>query len=170
MKFPALDNLRTHEIAKAEIEAWRGRCLNTFSRAERSVTETLETIFSNGTKALLEPLAGQRLNTLEKLAGKYQATDAQKAALVSALSGWRSLDVRRPFFSHGIATELIDRNGQWHVQFDFIAVQKSMPQAQRLNWSQDEAARFEDNLHRAFSTLSSQLGQFRKRINLQNGT
>jgi hypothetical protein len=120
-------------------------------------------------KASLEPLAGQRLNTLDKLAGDHPATDPQKAALVSALSDWRSLDANRPFFSHGIATELTDRTGQWHVQLDFVAVRKGMAEAQRLTLSQTEAIVFEDRLHHAFSALSSQLGQFRKRLNNQGG-
>lgn len=156
-------NLRPHDLAKAEIEAWRGRCLNTFSRAEKAVTKTLSMIRASDPKARLEPLAGQRLNSLDKLASEEHATEAQKSALVAAISCWRAVDVKRPYFSHGIVTELIDRTGQWHVQIDFIAVKKGVLEPQRMILSQPEALEFEERLHSAFSKFSSQLGQLRKR-------
>jgi len=157
-------NLRPHDLAKTEIDAWRGRCLNTFSRAEKAVIKTLETMQSANTKLAIEPLAGQRLKTLEKLASSQSATDAQNAAVASALAEWRQLDLNRPFFSHGIVTELVDRQGKWHVRFDFIAVKKGVLNEQTLHWSKDEATDFESQLHRAFMLLSGQLGQLRKRM------
>ncbi len=164
MSLPIPENLRPHDLAKAEIDGWRGRCLNTFARAEKAVTETLAKVRESESKTLLEPLAGQRLNALDKLACEHRATDAQRAGLKSALSAWRFLDVKRPFFSHGIVTELTGRAGQWHVQLDFIAVRKGVSEAQRLNLSKSEALAFEEQLHAAFKALSSHLGQLRKRL------
>ncbi len=168
MSVPEPVNLRPHDLAKAEIEAWRGRCLNTFARAEKAVTETLTKVREREPKISLEPLAGQRLSALDKLAGEHSTTCAQKAALISALSDWRSLDVKRPFFSHGIMTELTCRTGQWHVQLDFIAIRKGVSEPQRLNWSKLEALEFEERLHTAFKAMASQLGQLRKRLQSQN--
>lgn len=156
--------LRPHDLAKTEIDAWRGRCLNTFSRAEKAVIKTLEMMQSSNTKLSIEPLAGQRLKTLEKLASSQSATDAQIAAVATALAEWRQLDLNRPFFSHGLVTELVDRHGVWHVRFDFIAVKKGVLNEQKLNLSKDEATDFESQLHRAFTLLSGQLGQLRKRM------
>ena len=157
-------NLRPHDIAKLAIEAWRGRCLNTFSRAEKAVIETLATIRSKNAETLIEPLAGQRLKTLEKLSIIQPATDAQRIVLTSAIADWRQLDLQRPFFSHGLVTELVDRQGKWHVRLDFIAVKKGALDEQKLQWSQDEAIEFETRLHHAFTALSGQLGQLRKRV------
>ncbi len=112
----------------------------------------------------LEPLAGQRLNSLEKLAQTDNATDAQRAALVKAIALWRRHDEKRPFFSHGVFAELLDRNEQWHVQIDFVTVQKGVCKPRRMNLSKAEAEEFEKGLQEAFKALSGQLGQLRKRL------
>jgi len=112
----------------------------------------------------LEPLAGQRLNSLEKQVGKHQATKAQKEALLSAIAEWRLHDERRPAFSHGVVTELLDRQGIWHVQIDFVAIQKGVGVPIRTAFSKSEAEEFEKSLHSAFTKLSGQLGQLRKRM------
>lgn len=156
-----------HDAARAEIEAWRGRCLNVFSRAEKAVTDSLLKARETDNTTRLEPLAGQRLNALEKLVSEQRSTESQKNALVSALSSWRKHDEKRPYFSHGIMTELIDRTGQWHVRVDFIAVQKGACEPRRMMMSKSEAEEFEAGLHAAFKSLSGQLGQLRKRIQPQ---
>jgi hypothetical protein len=155
-------NLKPHDLAKAEIEAWRGRCLNVFARTEKAVTETLAQLQHSNAKVLLEPLAGQRLKTLETIMATYPASAAQQKARETALSSWGKLDVMRPFLSHGILTELVGRTGDWHLQLDFIAVKKGKCEEQRLNWSKAEALDFEESLKKAFNALSNQLGQLRK--------
>ncbi len=167
MSIPDPANLRPHDLAKVEIDAWRGRCLNVFARAERAVTETVLLLREGDTKILLEPLAGQRFSALEKLAPIVPGTEAQEKGLQSALLAWRDLDTKRPFFSHGVVTELVGRTGQWHVQLDFLAVRKGQCEAKRLNWSGEEAAAFEVKLHAAFKGLTNQLGQLRRRISPQ---
>lgn len=156
--------LKPHDLAKAEIDAWRGRCLNVFSRGERAVTDSLLLAHQKSPNLRLEPLAGQRLNTLEKLASEHCATEALRTAIQAAIRGWRLYDEERPFFSHGVAIELVDRLSRWHVQVDYIAVQKGVGEPRRRTWSKAEAEGFEKGLHQAFSALSGQLGQLRKRM------
>lgn len=162
MSIPEPANLRPHDLARVEIETWRGRCLNVFARMEKSVTETLVRLQDGDPKLALEPLAGQRLKTLEGIMSAFPATPAQQQARRNALSSWRELDVMRPFLSHGILTELVGRTGEWHLQLDFIAVRKGKGEGQRLNWSKAEAHAFEERLHAAFKALTNQLGQLRK--------
>ena len=154
----------SHDAARTEIEAWRGRCLNVFSRAEKSVTESLVKAREADAKIRLEPLAGQRLAALKNLVAEQPATESQNRAMTAALLLWQQHDEKRPFFSHGITTELIDRTGQWHVQIDFIVVQKSACEPRRMILSKTEAIQFEEGLHAAFKAMSNQLGQLRKRV------
>jgi hypothetical protein len=163
VSIPEPANLRPHDLAKAEIDAWRGRCLNIFARAEKAITETLALLRETDPTLPFEPLAGQRFNTLDKIALRCPATGAQQKGLQDALIAWRELDVLRPFFSHGIVTEMIGRTGQWHIQLDFIAVKKGQCQPQRLNWSNAEALEFEERLYGTFKRLTNQLGLLRKR-------
>ncbi len=162
VSIPEPSNLRPHDLARVEIETWRGRCLNVFARMEKSVTETLVRLRDGNHHLSLEPLAGQRFKTLEGMITVYPATTAQHQARQKALDSWRELDVMRPFFSHGILTELIGRTGEWHLQFDFIAIRKGKAEVQRLNWSKAEALAFEERLLAAFKALTNQLGQLRK--------
>ena len=93
------------------------------------------------------------------------ATEKQKASLTKALTGWKDYDQDRPWLSHGIVTVLLDRNGEWHAQFDMTKWQANLAQKGRKTWSKAEALEFEKCLASAFRVLSSQLGQFRKRLN-----
>lgn len=162
VSIPEPANLRPHDLARVEIETWRGSCLNVFARMEKSVTETLVRLQDGNPKVVLEPLAGQRFKTLETLMADCPTTPAQQQARQTALASWRALDVMRPFFSHGILTELVGRTGEWHLQLDFIAIRKGKCEVQRLNWSKAEALEFEERLHTAFKALTNQLGQLRK--------
>lgn len=59
---------------------------------------------------------------------------------------------------------LLDRTGEWHVQFDMTVWRANQPDPARLSWSKNEADAFEARLADSFKNLSSQLGQFRKRL------
>jgi hypothetical protein len=160
----AMERQKPLDVAREEIDAWRGHCINIYSRAEKSISDTLVAANKAEPMKRLAPLAGQRLNDLEKFVSEQTGTKCQKNALSAAVSEWRERDKRRPFFSHGVTTELLDREGVWHVQLDFEAVQKGVCVAQRLNLSKSEALQFQDSLHAAFKALTRELGQLRKRM------
>ena len=162
VSIPEPANLRPHDLARVEIETWRGRCLNVFARMEKSVTQTLLRLQEGDPKVVIEPLAVQRLKSLEAIMASYPATAAQQSARHTAIASWRALDVMRPFLSHGILTELVGRTGEWQLQLDFIAVRKGKSEVQRLNWSKAESLEFEEKLQAAFKALTNQLGQLRK--------
>lgn len=164
MSVPDPANLKPHDVAKVEIDAWRGRCLNIFSRAEKAVIDSLVEARSKFPERRLEPLSGQRLNSLQKVADEHHATDAQKAALDHSIVSWRQYDEKRPYFSHGVFTELLDRQGRWHVQMDFATVQKGIPEPRRMSLSKAEAEDLEKGIHEAFKGLARELGQLRKRL------
>lgn len=162
MSVSDLQGLAPHDIARAQIEAWRGRCLNLFARGEQAVLDSLLLASTKLPELRIEPLAGQRLNALEQLVAAHDATDAQRAAIKGALFNWKNCDAKRAYFAHGVFTELFDNSGNWFVRMDFDAVQKGECKPRRMVLSQQEAEDFEASLRVAFRSLATQLGQFRK--------
>lgn len=158
-------DFKPHDIAAAEIEGWRGRCLNFFARGEHTVAAALASARAKDPAVRIQHLAGQRLAELQRIGQIATGTEKQKAALAKALSDWRACDEHRPCFSHGVMTVLLDRTGEWHVQFDMTAWQSSLARPIRLTWSKVEAFEFEKRLTECFNSLSGQLGQFRKSLN-----
>ncbi len=158
------DPLTQHQIARAEIDAWRGCCLDLYARTEQAVGKTLEQAISNGKELKLAHLAGQRFDTLQELAETEPATTKQREALVLAISSWRRVESERFLLAHGTVQELIDRRGDWHVRFDaqIYKTGKSTPTQWCL--SKSEAMNLRDTLETRFKALSGQLGHFRKRL------
>lgn len=155
MSEPRPEGLNPHEIARAEIDSWRGRSLDLFARAERSIGIALEATSTSGRIIKLRHLAGQRLEDLVQLVTAEQATTKQAEALVKAISKWREVEVHRAFLAHGIARELLDRHGAWHVQFDLTAYKTNVPTLERMVLSRSEALEFEKNLEESFKALSA---------------
>jgi hypothetical protein len=156
------DLLKPHDLAAAEINGWRGRCLDLFARGERAVDMALEAV--SKLELPMKPLAGQRLADVVRLAVEDTgATEKQSSALLLALERWSLINAHRAYLAHGVATVLLDRQGEWHVQFDFVRYQSKRRDQQRWPLSKDEALQFEAELEQAFKAISAQLGQFRKR-------
>ena len=152
---------KPHDLACAEIAAWRGRCLDLFAKGERSVSQALEVLRACDPSIKIKHLASQRLNDLVGVTSALTLTGKQRKSLDSALKAWEAVDARRKLFAHGVATPLLDKQGSWHIRFDFIV----FPQAELVQWtaSRAEANEFESDLTTAFKALSTELGQLKKR-------
>ena len=158
---------KPHDIATGVISSWRGRCLDFFARGERSVDMALELVSSRDASLSMKPLAGQRLADVVRLAVEEGgATEKQSTGLLLALERWSSINAKRAYLAHGVTTVLLDRHGDWHVQFDFIRYHAKRRDAERWACSKEEALQFEAALAEAFKALSAQLGHFRKRLAL----
>lgn len=156
--------LKPQNLASAEIDGWRGRCNDIYARAERSVGQSLEVAKNRGKTAKLPHLGGQRLAQMTAIAETCDATARQTAALRAALAEWHNVELRRPFFAHGIATPLQDNHSSWYVMFDFTAYRSNQPAPERWTLSKSEADDFENRLSLAFAGLSRELGQLKKRL------
>jgi len=164
LNFDAPDSLTAHRVARAEIEAWRGRCVDLYSRSELAVSSTLEAALVAGLPAPLRHLAGQRLSDLGALAASTKGTTKQHNALLAAIRDWQAMDESRSFLAHGVLKELLDRNGNWSAQLDIKCFKKNAVIDQRKVFSEPEAKKLETLLQSRFKTLSSQLGQLRTRL------
>ncbi|HWK41069.1 MAG TPA: hypothetical protein VNR60_03980 [Croceibacterium sp.] len=157
--------VKPHDLAAGKIYGWRGRCIDFFARGERTVAATLEAVCEKDTSLKIGHLAGQRLSDLRKIVEiDSNATKRQQKIALQALNDWQKVEVRRPYFSHGVVTVLIERNSDWHVRLDFTKYQGKTREPQSWSCSVVEAQQFEAELECAFKNLSSQLGQFRKRL------
>ena len=134
--------LSPHTIARAEIDCWRGRCIDIFAKAERAVASALETARSTGMSARLQHLAGQRLDDLQTLVAGDDATEKQKKSLRVAIEAWCSIEGRRSVLAPGVATELLDRLGVWSVRFDLTTYKGNIGTPEHVVMTKAEAEAF----------------------------
>lgn len=59
-----------YDVAAGLVNAWRGRCLASFARAEHAVTEALITLSATDASIPLPLLVGQRYEALMAAVGK----------------------------------------------------------------------------------------------------
>ena len=144
-------------------DAWRGQCLQLFARAERCVAETLECAQELDAKVPLRHLAGQRLKDFSDLAAS-NGTLKEVAALTNAIDRWRLVEEKRLFLAHGVSLEARDKSGEWVVLLDTKVYSAKQKEQRRWTVTQDEAVQFQAELTDAFKALSSQAGQFRRRL------
>nr|WP_166177670.1 hypothetical protein [Altererythrobacter segetis] len=156
--------LKRHDLASAEIDGWRGRCLDIFARGERAVSLALEAARAKDGTLKIKHLAGQRMSDLAEIVSAEKATLKQTRAIQTALESWAQVEGRRAYFAHGVVTVLLNEQGIWHVQLDFAAYRSSRVEDHRWNLSRSEADAFEAQLIEAFAELSRELGQLKKRL------
>jgi hypothetical protein len=155
------------QIARGEIDGWRGQCMDVYAKSERAIASTLEQAIARGRAAKPKHLAGQRLAELESVIAKEQATTPQTKALSAAISSWHVMEDKRAFLAHGVLEELVGA-AEWWAIFDVIVYDKSGKTERRWALSQREADQFQEQLIKAFSALSGQLGQLRQRMALSD--
>lgn len=153
-----------HQIARDEIDGWRGRCIDYFARIEKRTGVVLAEAISCGFPVKQRPLAGPRLSEIETLRTSCPGTAKQESLLTAAIDGWKSVEPRRTFIAHGELTVLLDQRGIWNARFDLTRFKRRESIDERWTLTRDEAAAFELMLKRSFEKISQQLGLLRKRL------
>ena len=164
MSDAANERSTTHEIARAEIDRWRGRCLDHYARTERVIGVTLEKAQQSGQITKLKGLAGQRFLDLESLIRGATGTDKQKAAMQVSTERWRTVEARRAYFAHGVVTALLDQRGNWNARFDLTQYKANAANHERWTIERSEALKFEESLKESFKLVSQQMGLLRKQL------
>lgn len=137
------------------VNAWRGRCLASFARAEAAVSDALVTLGAADGKAVLPLLVGQRFTTLAtRLESRADATDA-----VAAIRAFAAHDQLRTFLCHGDSRILMDRRGRWSAVFTVVSPNKRAITRRVLLVDAEEAARIALELQRDQQRLGAQLGR-----------
>ena len=115
-------------IAVNEVNAWRGRCLVAFTRAELAVTEALVRLSELDATVPLPHLAGERYATLVKqLRKRGDAPDT-----IVAIETFQANDELRSFLCHGVVRVLLDRHGEWQAVFTLLMLLRQKPDRQVL--------------------------------------
>jgi len=101
--------------ATETVNAWRGRCLASFARAEAAISVALVTL--GGPVPLL---VGQRQAALAtRLRGRSDALDA-----CAALDAFGVHDPLRRFLCHGDSRVTLDRRGRWQASFTLLVPER----------------------------------------------
>ncbi len=101
------------DIAVADVNTWRGRCVASFTRAEHLVTEALITLAETDPSVTLPHLVGERYASLLKALNRR----GDAAIAVAAVEAFQRHDELRSFLCQGGARILLDRSQGWNAIF-----------------------------------------------------
>jgi hypothetical protein len=155
------------DAARDGVTAWRGRCLDLFSRSEAAVTETLLVLAASkplGVSIKLPHLVGQRYDALAVAIGPDGPFAEEGRTAADALAGFRQHDNLRTSIAHGVFTVTLDQHGSWHVVVRLLALRSGREQRNVLVIKQTEAVKILARLEKDASRLRSVLGQLRQQL------
>ncbi|MDF7774400.1 hypothetical protein P1X14_04005 [Sphingomonas sp. AOB5] len=155
------------EVATERVNAWRGRCVDAFTRAETSVTECLDVLAQvegRGGQVTLPHLVGQRLEALAATISAGGPFEAEAGNLLGTLERWRSHTDFRNMLCHGVCKITLDLQGRWTVVFRLVTFRSSHLSREALPLAEAEAEALCESVIRASHNLCSQIGQLKARL------
>jgi len=159
-----LDSFSPHDIARAEIEAWRGECLDFFAQGESMIGSLLELALDQGYEVQLNQFAPQRTLEAMRLVDMVGGTDDEVKDAGDALLGWQAVETRGELLAHGTSTTTLDRHGNWYAIIDTVSYRAGKANKGRWVVSHADTDDFARQLGRAFTKLKVQLGCVRLRL------
>lgn len=157
----------------AEVNVWRGACMQSFAQAEAAVTETLLLLSEapgRGADVRLRHLVGQRLDDLARALGPDGGFSAEGATALEALTEFRLYEALRIHLAHDVARIALERNGSWVVVLRHISINGRAAERRTTAFEQEDALRTLNALKRATQRLDAALGNLRKAIGKQTGS
>ncbi len=155
------------EEAVQWVNAWRGRCVQCFAKAEGAVSETLLALAAvpgRGDAVRLRRLVGQRFEDLSSAIGGAGPFATEGGAAALALEAFRQHEPLRPVLCHGIGKVALDRQGQWLLLLKLVCFRGREPERTSMAIEQQEAAELLADLEARGRKLSSALGAMRSQI------
>lgn len=155
------------QAATAQVNEWRGRCLDAFTRGETAVTKCLVALAGvngRGENVQMPHLVGQRLEALAAAIGPGSpfAPEAGKAA--ATLEKYRAHAGLRNLLCHGTSRVTLDHKGRWTVVLRLVALRSRQLTTKTRALAQDEATELREKISRLSQSLCSQLGQVGVRV------
>jgi hypothetical protein len=144
------------------VNAWRGRCLNAFARAEYAVTEALDRLSQDaehGASVRLPHLVGQRFEALAAAIGPEGAFAQGSEQACAALAAFREHDAVRAPLCHGLGKITIDQSGRWTLVIRMTAFKSRRAERSTFIWEEDEAKAVADRIHSDAQRLQSRLAR-----------
>lgn len=153
--------------AIAQVNSWRGDCVQSFAHSESAVTETLlilNHVPEKGTSVKLPHLIGQRFEALKLATGSAGpfAEDGVKAH--EAISGFLIREQLRAFLCHGVAKVALERSGNWIVIFNLTTLRSQKCERTQLVVTQSEAKALLEEIRFSGNKLGAVLGNLRKKF------
>ncbi|WEK45456.1 MAG: hypothetical protein P0Y56_10460 [Candidatus Andeanibacterium colombiense] len=155
------DRLSQHDLARAEIEAWRAECLDLFAQGEVLIGALLELARDTGMRVNLYSIAAQRTVEAVRMIDLLIGADTEAKDASAVLASWQGLESRSEILAHGVCTETVDRDGRWFGLFDTISYRGNRAARGRWAVSRTEAEAFLQELEHSYIILKSQLGAIR---------
>ena len=162
---PALPQ-QPFDAASEGVNAWRGRCLDAFARAEAAITECLVFLSDpaeTGKTVRMPHLVGQRMEALSLALAAIGTPGPDVVHAQAALTALRDHDGLRTMLCHGVGNITLDRNGRWTVVLRLTALRARRVVRDMLTLTEQEAGHRRDDLVRASKILCARLGQVRTR-------
>ncbi len=153
--------------AIAQMNSWRGDCVQSFAHSESAVTETLlvlNGVPEKGGSVKLPHLIGQRFEALKFAiapAGPF-AKDGAKAH--EAISAFLMREQLRAFLCHGVAKVALERSGSWIAIFNLTTLRSQKCERTQLVVTQSEAKAMLEAIKLSGNKLGTALGNLRKQF------
>ncbi|HTG38059.1 hypothetical protein [Sphingomonas sp.] len=146
---------------------WRGHCIEAFARAETAATECLVTLAEvpeRGASISLPHLVGQRFEALHNAISAEGAFHEEGKGCLAALIRLREHGSLRNALCHGTARVTIDRKSEWTVVLKLVTFRSKGLARETLALTEFEGEALRKDIWHAAQTLSSQLGNLRKKF------
>lgn len=146
--------------AHEAVNAWRGRCLNAFGRAEHAVSEALDRLSRDterGALVKLPHLVGQRFEALGAAIGEGGPFEKDSASARAALEAFRAHDNLRAPLCHGLGKITIDQSNRWTLVVRMTSFRGRRVERSTYVWEEDEAKRLADRVHADAQRLQARL-------------
>ena len=145
----------------AEVNHWRGRCLDDFARAEQAVVRFMERWqeVAPSTAPTLAENASARSRNVAAALQKHLPDDAEAKALVKLLSLWKHREKDRNDLVHGLFTVKSNANG-WVVVNKTIFVKKEVASVREQLYTAAQAEAFRTAVTSERKSLEAAFAQF----------
>jgi hypothetical protein len=153
--------------ATDRVNAWRGRCLESFSRAESAVTETLAALSQvngRGVNVRLPHLIGQRFEALKEAIVTGGPFEAEGGAALPALEWFHSHADRRAALCHGVGQVTLDRRERWTLLLRVTTFRAKSLSYATIAMTKDEATQTLADIRQSSQRLCANLTTVRARI------
>lgn len=153
--------------AIAQVNRWRGDCLQSFAQSETAVTETLlllNAVAVKGSVVKLPHLIGQRFEALRLATGPEGAFASEGAKAHDAISAFLVREKLRAFLCHGVAKVALERSGSWIAIFNLTTLRAQRCERTQLVVTQAEANGMLQEIKQCGSRLGTALGNLRKQL------
>lgn len=152
------------ELAIAQVNRWRGNCVQRFAQTETAVTETLlvlNAVPEKGASVKLPHLIGQRFEALKLVLGPEGAFAKEGVIAHEAITAFLLREQLRAFLCHGVAKVALERSGNWIAIFYLTTLRSQKCERTQLVVTQAEANAMLEEIKLSGNKLGTALGNLR---------